>query len=470
MGMELLFSYNMAINKKQEGVTMKKRIIASLLAGSLAVTLFAGCGSKTEAGDNSTSDGTQSGQTEQTSSGKTISLMASQDWVYDAEMELGKEFEAQTGIKVDYQIVPADQYYNLLMTKLNGGEGPDIFAGQSGKFDIVSQYNVVENAVDLSNEPWVESYNEFAKEQTSVDGVVYGATYFDVSTDYYVIYNKKLFAEHGVEVPTTFAEFEQVCQTLLDAGVTPVYEPVADGWHQTMWFTAIGGKYEELIPDLVEKLNNNEITFAELPEMEEALNQLKSLADNGYFGDNYLSDTYADFPMYLGSGEFAMTICKPGEIASIVEASNGAYTEEDFGMFLIPLLDNDILNEHPCGPTRYIYSGSENIEEAKQYLEFITSADSVQYMIDNAPKVENLPYEVGQTPAYTDATKEFLDSFDKSGVVLQDTIKYLNPQWMDLSQDLVALFIGDMTAKDVLTQIDARRATQAQAAGDEAWS
>ena len=60
--------------------------------------------------------------------------MASQDWVYDAEMELGKQFEEETGIKVDYQIVPADQYYNMLMTKLNSGEGPDIFGGSPEYF------------------------------------------------------------------------------------------------------------------------------------------------------------------------------------------------------------------------------------------------------------------------------------------------------------------------------------------------
>lgn len=443
---------------------MKKRVLAMLLGGVMITSLLTGCGSGSGDGnEEADGDGKSDGK------GTTISIMASQDWVYDAEMELGKKFEEETGIKVDYQIVPADQYYNLLMTKLNSGEGPDIFAGQSGKYDIVSQYNVVENAVDLSGEPWVENYDEFAKEQTSVDGKVYGATYYDIATDYYMIYNKKIFAENSIEEPKTFADFEKACQTLLDAGVTPVYEPVGDGWHQTMWFTEIGGKYEELVPGIVEKLNNNEITFAEVEELEKSLEQLHGLADKGYFGDNYLSDEYADFPMYLGTGEFAMTICKPGEIASIVEASDGAYTAEDFGMFLIPLLDNDVLNQHPCGPTRFVYSGSENIEEAKQYLEYITTQDSVQYMIDNAPKIENLPFDVGQTPSYTAETKEFLNSFEKAGVVFQDSIKYLNPQWTDVSQDLVSMFIGDMSAKEVLEQIDARRATQAEAAGDEAW-
>lgn len=62
-----------------------------------------------------------------------ISIMASQDWIQDAEMELGEKFTEETGIKVDYQIVPVDQYTNLLTTKLNTGECTDIFMAQSGR-------------------------------------------------------------------------------------------------------------------------------------------------------------------------------------------------------------------------------------------------------------------------------------------------------------------------------------------------
>ncbi len=445
---------------------MKKRIITLILSGLLAVSMLTACGGA-KSGD---SDGGSAEESDKSSGGAiTISIMASQDWVYDAEMQLGKEFEEETGIKVDYQIVPSDQYYNLLMTKLNSGEGPDIFGGQSGSYDLVSQYNISENAVDLSNEPWVSYYNELSRVQTSVDGVNYGATYFDTTTDYYMVYNKKIFEENGLGVPATFEEFEAVCQKLLENGVTPVFEPVGDGWHHVMWFCEIGGKYEDLLPGIVDKLNNNEVTFAEVPEFKTALEQLNGLAQKGYFGDNYLSDEYADLPAIMAAGEYAMAVCKPGSIAEIVEASAGAYTEDDFGMFLIPVLDNDVLNEHPCGPSRFIYSGSSHIEEAKKYLEYITTKESLQYMIENEAKVENLPYDAGQEPAYSKATQDFLASFDKSGAVFQDTIKYLNPQWMELGQDIVSMFIGDMTPDDVLKQIDGRRATQAEAAGDEAW-
>ncbi|MCR5626134.1 MAG: extracellular solute-binding protein, partial [Lachnospiraceae bacterium] len=110
----------------------------------------------------------------------TITLMASQDWIEDAEQELGKKFEEETGIHVDYQIIPADQYQDLLMTRLNNGEGPDIFMAQSG-FALKTTYRVQDNAVDLSNESWASTYDVFSAEQTSVDGVNYGMTYYDTT-------------------------------------------------------------------------------------------------------------------------------------------------------------------------------------------------------------------------------------------------------------------------------------------------
>ena len=81
--------------------------------------------------------------------------MASQGWIMDAELELAKKFETETGIHVDYQISPADQYFNVLKTKLNAGEATDIFGGQAGKTDLKVQYDVENNAVDLSDQEWV---------------------------------------------------------------------------------------------------------------------------------------------------------------------------------------------------------------------------------------------------------------------------------------------------------------------------
>lgn len=462
---------------------MKKKVLSVIFTATMVASLFAGCGSSSDATSTSdsddaateesaTSDTAEDTSADDSAAGTTITLMASQDWIEDAEQELGAKFEEETGIHVDYQILPADQYQDVLLTRLNSGEGPDIFMTQSG-FAIDTTYQVKDNAVDLSNESWMDTYSVFSADQTSVDDVNYGMTYYDTTTDYYMIYNKKLFADAGItDVPTTFKEFEEDCQKLLDNGVSPIYEPVADGWHQTMLWTENAQVLDKVEPGIIDKLNNNETTFAENKNMLTMLEQLKDLADKGYFGDNYLSDEFANAEGYLASGEYAMSFLKPGAIASIVASDmNAGYTEDDFGIMLMPLLDNQYLNVHPAGPSKFIYSGSANIDAAKKYLAYITTQDSIQYVIDNASDVENLPFDAGQTPEYSETTNTFLGSYDDdhSGMVLQDVVKYFNEQWMDISANIASMFIGDMTPQEVLEAIDAGRTQLATAASDENW-
>lgn len=111
-----------------------KKLLALLMVAMLAVSA-ASCSSN-ETTSSSESSGTDSSAAASTDGEEkldvTLSYMASQDWVQDAEMELGEKFAEETGIKIDYQIVPSDQYNNLLMTRLNTGECTDMFGSQSG--------------------------------------------------------------------------------------------------------------------------------------------------------------------------------------------------------------------------------------------------------------------------------------------------------------------------------------------------
>ena len=58
---------------------------------------------------------------------------------------------------------------------------------------------------------------------------------------------------------------------------------------------------------------------------------------------------------------------------------------------------------------------------------------------------------------------------EESGLVLQDEITYFNEQWGEISNDILKMCEGAMSPEDVLNQIDARRASLAQAANDPAW-
>jgi raffinose/stachyose/melibiose transport system substrate-binding protein len=401
----------------------------------------------------------------------TLTYMASQGWIPDAEIELGVKFEEETGIHVDYQIIPADQYFTVLQTRLNTGEGTDIFGGQSGVTDLIVNYNVEVNAVDLSDQAWVERMDPLVAAQSTVNSKVYGLTLWDViGTTWVVNYNKTIFEENNLSVPTTYEEFKSVCESLMGVGIIPMFEPVASGWHHVLWFPELGPRYEEATPGLAEMLNTNQATFADDPTMLTVVEQLKELYDMGCFGDNALADTTEFTTEVLATGQYAMALTNlTGPQA--VETDYPDVSADTFGFFVMPLADNQNLNINPAGPTKFIYSGSEHIDEAKQYFDFLTRPENLQYLIDNNPGMRTLPFE-GLTFNLLPSQQEFLDSFseEKRGTVYQTAVNYVNPQWMDIGQDLTAMFVGDAEPHDVLVNIDERRAEMAQTAKDPAWN
>jgi raffinose/stachyose/melibiose transport system substrate-binding protein len=403
----------------------------------------------------------------------TLTYMASQGWVADAEIELGARFEEETGIHVDYQIVPADQYFTLLQTRLNTGEGTDIFGGQSGVTDLIVNYNVEANAVDLTDQAWVSRMDPLVIEQATVNEKVYGLTLWDVTgTTWVVNYNKDIFEANGLSVPTTYAELKSVCETLLGTDIIPIFEPVASGWHHVLWFPELGPRYEEVTPGLAASLNMNQAVFADNPTMLSVVTELKELYDMGCFGDNALADTTEFTTEALGTGLYAMALTNLTGPQAVAQDFPDVSTDT-FGFFVMPLADNQNLNINPAGPTKFIYSGSEHIDQAKQYFDFLTRPENLQYLIDNNPGMRTLPFaDDGLEFNLLPSQIEFLDSFppEKRGTVYQTAVNYVNPQWMDIGQDLTAMFTGAIEPNEVLVRIDERRAQQAQTAKDPSWS
>jgi raffinose/stachyose/melibiose transport system substrate-binding protein len=398
----------------------------------------------------------------------TLTYLSSRDWVKDSEIKLGEKFEKETGIHVEYQIVPSDQYFNILTNKLNSGEGLDIYGGQSGKTDITLQLNVEKNAVPLTDEEWVKRMDPLSVEQVSLGGVVYGQTIWDtLGGSWVIVYNKDIFAKNGLTVPTNYAEFRKVCQTLLTAGVTPIYEPMKDGWHHVLWFPEIGPAYEMANPGLIEGLNTNKAKLADNTTMLLAMTQLKEMYDLGYFGTDALSNEFAGTESAMSSGKYAMTVNRLG-LPDQIEKAYPEVSANKFGFFLIPLVDNQIWNVNPAGPSKFIYSGSKKIDAAKAYFEFLARQENLQYMLDNESQFVLLNFE-GVKYQLSPAQTDFVNTHTNHGTVLQTAVNYVNPQWMDIGKDMVSMFTGTMKPVDVLTAIDQRRTNSAKIAGDSAW-
>ena len=169
---------------------MKKQLVKRLLSCAVCTTMvmgmLAGCGSKTEenkdaaapaesaapAADAAATDDAKADDTgSKASAGVTLNFAASQNWIQDVDRDLAKAFEEETGIIINFQLSPDDQYQTIIKSKLNTGEGPDIFMSYSGT--KLNDFNPEKNMVDLSNEAWVANQEDWAIQTSSYNGKLY---------------------------------------------------------------------------------------------------------------------------------------------------------------------------------------------------------------------------------------------------------------------------------------------------------
>ena len=405
-------------------------------------------------------------------SGEELSILVSAGWMdnrYDATIE---RFEDTYGVTVDLQTIPADQYSDLLQSKLATDSCADIFWIQSIPFAIESTIVDPEKyCIDFTGASWEDLMPEARKTSCVYNDKLYGLQIWHNSPEYVMVYNKTLFEENGWEIPSTYAELKDLCAKIAEQGITPWFMPGADGWQHQLAFFQIGGVYEEATPGLYDALNTNQATFADNEKMLEVLNEFKELSDAGYFGEDWIGTDSTNLTNEFGDRNIAMAMANSSYIQQIKDDTG---TEDEFGMFLIPLGDNTWYPTNPAGPTMFGYKGTEHEDLVKEFFNFVTTTESLQEILDNSPAYTNVDMNDDAIEQHwLPEEEEFLATVDdskKSVSVLQTGTKYTNDYWMQFGQDMVAFCQGEMEANDVLANMDTNRAEAAKTVGDANWN
>lgn len=405
-------------------------------------------------------------------SGEELSILVSAGWMdnrYDATIE---RFEDTYGVTVDLQTIPADQYSDLLQSKLATDSCADIFWIQSNPFAIESTIVDPEKyCIDFTGASWEDLMPEARKTSCVYNDKLYGLQIWHNSPEYVMVYNKTLFEENGWEIPSTYAELKDLCAKIAEQGITPWFMPGADGWQHQLAFFQIGGVYEEATPGLYDALNTNQATFADNEKMLEVLNEFKELSDAGYFGEDWIGTDSTNLGNEFGDRNIAMAMANSSYIQQIKDDTG---TEDEFGMFLIPLGDNTWYPTNPAGPTMFGYKGTEHEDLVKEFFNFVTTTESLQEILDNSPAYTNVDMNDDAIEQHwLPEEEEFLATVDdskKSVSVLQTGTKYTNDYRMQFGQDMVAFCQGEMEANDVLANMDTNRAEAAKTVGDANWN
>lgn len=444
---------------------MKRKMIAAFLCLSMAAAGLAGCGSDSEGAKSSSDGGSEY-------AGETLSILVSAGWMDNRYDDTIERFEDEYDVTVDLQTIPADQYSDLLQSKLTTDSCADIFWISSNPFAIASVIvDPEEYCIDFTGAKWESVMPEARLESCKYEDKLYGLQIYYGSPEQIMIYNKTLFEENNWEVPTTYAEFKELCGEILDEGITPWYLPGADGWQHQLTFFQIGGVYEAAAPGLYDGLNNNTAAFAGNEKMVEVLEQFKEFSDLGYFGEDWIGTDSSNMTNALADREAAMCISSSSYIKQIKEDTG---TEDEFDMFLLPFGDNDYYPTNPAGPTMFGYKKSEHPELVKEFFDFVTTTESLQEILDNSPNWTNLDVtDENLEQHWMDEEKAFVESIPdekKQTSVLQTGTKYTNDYWNDFGQDMIAYCQGTIEdPNEILENMDKNRAEAAKTANDPDW-
>lgn len=263
-------------------------------------------------------------------------------------------------------------YRDILSTRLNNGNGPDMFflhpfESRNAGFTLeVTSLPIEKNFEESHRIPWRDT-----------DGKYFGLPYVGVVQGVY--YNKDIFKELELAVPATWEEFLLASDAIKQAGYTPIANSLVQNEENDIFMSLavnfIGG------PDGRKRYNINGGRCFNDPHAVRALQSIEEIAP-------YMSDDFKEISSYTSKQRFINQ-----EAAMLFGGSwDVRYFEEnvkfDWGVFVPPA---------PAGSQTYVIfqpdvaiGVNKNISSAHQqaslrFLEWLLSEESLNMTLDTLP-------------------------------------------------------------------------------------
>jgi len=354
---------------------------------------------------------------------------------------------------------------NVVKTRLATGEMTDVFFYNAGS--LLQALHPADTLVDLSGEPFMDNVVESFLPTVSQDGGVYGVP-TGTAMGGGILYNKKIYEDLGLSVPTTWAEFEANNEAIKAAGIAPVGATFGDTWTSQLFVLADYYNVEQANPNFAEEYTANEAKYATTPAAMEGFTYLQEGFEKEWWQQDYATTKFEQGLKLLVDGEIAHYPMLGFAISTI--QANWPDQANDIGFFAQPGPDassNGATIWMPAGT--YIPQTTENVEAAKDFLAFIASPEGAAaltaatppggpYLIKGAELPDSVHPAVLDLAAYIDAGES------------APALEFLSPiKGPSLEQICVAVATGQMTAEEGAAAYDEDVKKQAQQLGLEGW-
>ena len=226
-----------------------------------------------------------------------------------------EKFEAENpGIKLNLEVVSWNDVYTVVDTRISNNNPPDIL-----NIDVFAAYATEGLLEPVSQWCPEELFNDFFPsfiDQSVIDDTVWAVP--DLASARALFYNVDMFEEVGVEVPTTWAELEDVSQAIVDYYNGEVYPwgidmTTDEGQAAFAYYTwGNGGGF-------VDADGNWAVNS---PENVEAIEYALGLVSKGFTNPNPATQTRYDLQDMFAAGKLAMVIA-PNQLPTYVADKGG---------------------------------------------------------------------------------------------------------------------------------------------------
>ena len=339
---------------------MRNKLLAVALAATMAATSLAGCGSSAPATTETpaasgaeTTTTTDSASTEaaagKQTDGKNLPELTTEPMtitLWDISTEDPNKSISEGAVQrfmADYPNITVNQvhqqndnYKQQLVVAMSSGQCPNIYCHWGG--GPMAEYYKSGYANDITDMYAKYDHPEFvdaAVAQSTYDGKML-AIPFSGLTGCDIFYNKTIFADLGLEVPTTIDELEAVCEKLKENGIIPFSLANASKWTGSMYYMYLVARHSGNAEFDAAYTQENGGSFTS-PAFIYAGEKIQDWVKKGYFPDgvNSLSADDNQDRALLYDGSAAMMLHGSWQVGGI-KSDNEDWYNENIGVFRFP--------------------------------------------------------------------------------------------------------------------------------------
>lgn len=353
---------------------------------------------------------------------------------------------AHPDVEVQFELKTFDQIQQTGQMILNSADAPDAMeinkgnatAGLYAKQGLLSDLTEIarERGWDQLLSPSIQTTCRYNEDGIMGSGKLYGVTTYGEFVMVY--YNKDMFAQIGVEVPTSLEEFEAVCDAFVAAGITPIAIGALDKWPVTQNFYELA-----LYKATREFINTYQLLTGPLdfhgPEFTFGAEKLVEHFQRGYYSPDATGIGYGDANSAFIQGTNPMNLTGSWMFGSFLTS----ITDFEWGLFVMP---GKTFNTGSGGNLWVIPKNAKNKDLAADYID-LTLKLKAQTVMANAG---GIPLKANLDEIADPHVRELNQAF--STIVANDGLAFY-PDWpapgyMDvLGSSLQNLILGQSVSE-----------------------